>query len=122
MLDATLPWSSDLSPSPTGDVALTAGDTLGQQRLLRRLLTNPGDYLWQPEFGAGLGSFIVSTCDVSAIKARIRSQIFLESTVSRVPEPVIYVQDAMDGGVYVQLQYVDASTGTSQTLSFTVSQ
>ena len=121
MSDAVLLWSSDLGPSATGDIAMTSGGTLGRERLLRRLLTNPGDYLWQPDFGAGLGAFVGMPCDAMAMKAQIRSQIFLESTVARTPEPVINVQSSIDGTVYVEIQYVNSPAGENQILSFVVS-
>ncbi len=121
MSDAALSWNNDLSSSSTGDIALSSGLLLGRERVLRRLLTNPGEYLWQPDYGAGLGAFVGMPCDVSAIKARIRSQIFLESAVARVPEPTITVQNATDGGVYVHIQYVDSPSNIDQTLSFLVS-
>ena len=33
--------------SSSGDISVVSGPLLGQQRVLRRLLTNPGDYIWQ---------------------------------------------------------------------------
>jgi phage baseplate assembly protein W len=121
MQDAALLWGGDLSAGPTGDIALAAGSALGQQRVLRRLLTNPGDYIWQLQYGAGLAQFIGNVCNVAAIRSTIRSQIFRESAVARVPEPVIDVQDAQNGSVYVYIRYVDSVNGTTQVLSFAVS-
>ena len=121
MSDATLLWGGDIGASPVGDIALVDGTTLGQQRLLRRLLTNKGDYVWNLDYGAGLGRFVGSPVDISQIKAIIRSQIFLESAVARTPEPVIEVSAQLDGGVYVSIRYVDAASLSSQTLSFSVS-
>lgn len=120
MQDASLLWGQDLTVSATGDLALATGTELGQQRVLRRLLTNPGDYIWQPDYGAGLGQFVGRTVNVSMIQAVIRSQILLESTVAQTPEPVIAVADSTDGGVYVDVRYVDADTGSTQILSFSV--
>ena len=57
MSDISHQWGSDLSIGPTGDFALVSGAILGQQRVLRRLLTNPGDYIWHPDYGAGLAEF-----------------------------------------------------------------
>jgi hypothetical protein len=120
MQDAALLWGGDLSASPTGDIALVGGTTLGQQRVLRRLLTNPGDYIWHLQYGAGLAQFVGKTCDVAAINAAIRSQIFMESSVARLPEPVIDVQNAQNGSVYVYIRYVDAQTTATQVLAFSV--
>ena len=97
---------------------------LGQQRVLRRLLTNPGDYIWQLDYGAGLARFIGQPANPLQIKAVIRSQIFKEAAVARQPEPVIDVQVSPGGAagtVYVYVRYVDADNGQTQILSFSVS-
>jgi phage baseplate assembly protein W len=123
VFDLSHQWASDLSIGPTGDLALVSGSILGQQRVLRRLMTNPGDYIWQLGYGAGLGQFIGQPTNASQIQAVIRSQIFKEAAVARTPEPVISVQaDPTSGAgtVYVQIRYVDAATGQTQVLSFSV--
>ena len=120
MQDASLVWGQDLAPGNIGDLLLASATELGQQRILRRLLTNPGDYVWQPSYGAGLARFVGAPTDVASIRAVIRSQIFMETSVARLPEPVIDVQSAPDGSLYVQLRYVDAAAGSTQTLSFSV--
>jgi len=123
MADLFHQWGSDLNLGPTGDLAAATGTTLGQQRVLRRLLTNPGDYIWQPTYGAGLGQFIGQPANIANIRAVIRSQIFQEQAVARQPEPVIDVSFGAggDGSVYVHIRYVDADTGATQLLSFSVS-
>jgi phage baseplate assembly protein W len=120
MQDANLLWSTDLSAGPTGDIALASGTSLGQQRVLRRLLTNAGDYIWQPAYGAGLAQFVGTPVDPLAIRAVVRSQIFKEQAVSRVPEPQIDVQGNADGSVMVRISYVDSATGSTEVLSFQV--
>ena len=120
MSDAALLWGGDIGASPVGDIALTDSTALGQQRLLRRLLTNKGDYVWNLDYGAGLGQFVGSPINVERISSAIRSQIFLENVVARSPEPVIDVSGQLDGGVYVSIRYVDAANLASQVLSFTV--
>jgi phage baseplate assembly protein W len=110
--------------SSSGDVGTVSGAMLGQQRVLRRLLTSPGDYIWQPEYGAGLARFIGQPVNPLQIRALVRSQIFKEAAVARQPEPVIEVQVAPGGAastVYVYLRYADAETNETQVLSFSVS-
>ena len=117
-------WSSDLTTGPTGDLATAAGPVLGQQRLLRRLLTSPGEYIWQPDYGAGLAQFIGDPGDVLRIRAVVRSQMSKEPVVARTPEPVVEVQFSpagTPGSVYVHIRYVDAPSGQTQILSFPVS-
>jgi phage baseplate assembly protein W len=115
-------WGSDMLLGPTGDLVSIQGTTAGQQRVLRRLLTNPGDYVWQPAYGAGLAQFIGSPTSAARIRAVVRSQIFREPAVARQPEPVIDVifGGNGDGSVYVGIRYVDADTGETQLLSFSV--
>ena len=108
----------------TGDIGTVAGPLLGQQRVLRRLLTNPGDYIWQLDYGAGLARFIGQPINPLQIRAVIRSQIFKEATVARQPEPLIDVQVAPGGAsgtVYVYIRYVDAESSQTQVISFSVS-
>jgi len=113
-------WGSDLMVGPTGDLASVAGALLGRQRVLRRLLTNPGDYIWQLGYGAGLAQFVGRPANALQIRAVIRSQIFQETAVARMPEPVVEVASDDTGAVYVDIRYVDAVTGETQVLSFSV--
>jgi len=113
-------FGADLALGATGDLAIASGTTAGQQRVLRRLLTNPGDYIWQPDYGAGLGQFVGQPVSTAQIRAVIRSQIFKEAAVARTPEPVIDVSTDPGGTVYVHIRYADAATGATQLLSFSV--
>jgi hypothetical protein len=113
-------FGSDLAVGPTGDLAMANGPVLGQQRVMRRLLTNPGDYIWQVGYGAGLARFVGQPADVLHIRAVIRSQIFKERTVARTPEPVIEVTSDGARSVSVQLSYAESGTDAAQLLSFTL--
>ena len=124
MADISHQWGADLAIGATGDLVTATGAVLGQQRVLRRLLTNPGDYLWQPNYGAGLARFIGQPGNALQIRAVIRSQIFKEAAVARTPEPVIDVSFSSAGApgtVYVNIRYVDANSAQTQILSFSVS-
>lgn len=123
MPDLSQQWGSDLVVGNTGDLATATGSALGQQRVLRRLLTNPGDYIWQPDYGAGLARFIGQPANILQIRALIRSQIFKEASVARTPEPLIEVSISPAGAagtVYVYIRYQDAQSGQTQALSFFV--
>lgn len=124
MPDLAHQWGSDFLISSAGDIASVTGPLLGQQRILRRLLTNPGDYIWRLDYGAGLARFIGQPVSPLQIRAVVRSQVFKESAVARQPEPIIDVQLAPGGGngtVYVDIRYVDADSGQTQVISFSVS-
>ena len=120
MSDNALMWGGDLAAGNTGDLSQLTGVALSQQRVLRRLLTSPGDYLWDLNYGAGLGRFVGSPTNVAAIRSAIRSQIFQEASVARLPEPFIDVQSSSAESVYVSIRYVDSSSGMTQVLSFSV--
>lgn len=120
MVDLSQLYGADLAIAAGGDLAVADGTILGQQRVLRRLLTNPGDYLWNPGYGAGLGQFVGQPVNVARIRSVIRSQIFQEAAVARSPEPTIDVAAATNGAAAVTVVYADATTGGTQTLSFIV--
>lgn len=116
-------WGGDLSPGITGDLLPASGTVRGQQRILRRLLTNPGDYVFQPTYGAGLPAYVGQQLDVGKITALILSQILLEDCVARTPPPQITVQQASTDltGLAVRIAYNDAATNAPTVLSFNVS-
>jgi len=120
MPDLSHQYGADLAVGPGGDLATVDATQLGQQRVLRRLLTNPGDYLWNANYGAGLAQFVGQPANAARIRSVIRSQIFQESVVARTPEPSIDVAADAAGNVAVQIRYADSTTGTAQLLNFTV--
>lgn len=123
MADLFHQWGSDLLIGASGDIGSVSGPLAGQQRVLRRLLTNPGDYIWQLDYGAGLARFIGQPTNPLQIRAVIRSQIFKEPAVANQPEPTVDVQIAPGGAadtVYINIRYADADTGATQILSFSI--
>ena len=120
MADIAHVWGQDLQIGPTGDLALVSDDSETQQRILHRLLTNLGDYIWQLSYGAGLPAMVGQVANGPAIGALIREQMALEASVAAAPEPIITATAAGDGTVTVTIQYADAASGASQVLSFPV--
>lgn len=100
-------WNGDISGNASGDLKTVDGVTLGIQRVLRRLMTAQGEYVWHPTYGAGIPQRIGETRDDRVISAIVMSQIFLEPAVSKTPIPVITVTPILNG-VFVSIQYVDA--------------
>jgi phage baseplate assembly protein W len=119
-LDISHEYGSDLTLGPTGDLAVVATPVLTQQRVLRRLLTNAGDYIWQTGYGAGLAQFVGEPVNALQIGAVIRSQILQEAAVAPTPAPSVDVSADDGGSVFVQLRYTDAATAQTQLLSFSV--
>jgi hypothetical protein len=110
---------SDLVTSGTGDLATVSGTDMGKQRVLRRLLTNPGDYPFHPSYGAGLARMVGDVADVGRIKALVRGQMLLEESVSPKPEPSVSVT-LITGGVTCSIRYTDANSNQTVALSFNV--
>lgn len=79
-----------------------------------------GEYIWNLQYGAGLGRFVGQPANALQIRAVIRAQIFQEAAVARNPEPVVGVSAENNGEVYVEIRYVDADTAETQVLSFSV--
>ncbi|MGP2486906.1 phage tail protein [Pantoea ananatis] len=109
----------DLSTSPAGDLRPVSASERGKQRILRRLMTNPGDYVFHPGYGAGLGRKIGENVNPGEWKALITGQMLLEDSVAVSPPPSVSLA-LIDGGVSVSIQYTDATSGISETLSFDV--
>jgi len=120
MNDAYLTWGGDLQISATGDLVLAADSTVWQQRILRRLLTNLQDYIWQPDYGAGLGSFVGQPASEQIIEATIRNQLSLEPSVSPMPPPTVAVLIEPNSQVFTNVGYVESSTGSLQYLTFSL--
>ena len=115
MSDLSHTFSGDVEVSATGDLLTTDGIT---QRILRRLLTNPGGYIWHPDYGAGLPARIGTVLNTAELTGLIREQMFLEASVSHDPEPEIELTP-VPNGVRAQVRYTRAD-GTPSGLTFTV--
>lgn len=120
MADLSLTFGGDLAVGPTGDLALADGTLLTQQRVLRRLLTNPGGYIWQLPYGAGLAQFVGQPAAPAAMAAIARSQLLQETAVANSPPPSISADGEDDGTVTLSIVYTDAAVMETSTLSFSV--
>lgn len=117
MADLAHLYGNDLSVGPTGDLAIVTRSEQVKERILRRLLTNMGDYIWALGFGAGLPRFVGNPANAGAIAAVIRAQMALEADVIQSPEPIISVLDTHDGSIFVELRYADAQTNQVQIIT-----
>jgi phage baseplate assembly protein W len=120
MTDLFLPFGGDLAVGPSGDLRLSDGPELTQQRVLRRLLTNPGDYIWQLDYGAGLGQYVGQPGAAAAIAGVTRAQLRRETAVASAPAPEVTVTAQPDGVVDLTLSYADAAAGEPSELTFSL--
>jgi hypothetical protein len=118
LADLSQYWGCDLQQGPTGDIAPAFRSDRTSQRIIRRLLTNPGggDYPWAPGYGAGLPAKIGRVLDLGHLRALIIGQIALEASVARNPAPQVTLTP-IQGGVAIQVLYYDRS-GVGTPLSF----
>ena len=120
MTDLSLEWGGDFTLTvPKGGISLVSGSDLTRQRLIRRLLTNPGDYIFDTTYGAGLGRFIGSPININQIRGLVNTQALLERTVDKVLS--VTVESDNIGYVNCTIIYTDKSdTGKQQILALTV--
>ncbi len=109
MNDLYLDWRGDLALGASGDITLAKGPDAISQRLIRRLLTNPGDYIWNVGYGGGLAQFVGMPAKPADIEAVIRTQLSLESSVPSDPAPTVNaaVIDAANGYFSARISYAD---------------
>lgn len=124
-------YGGDLQISAQGDLLLANQSQTGVQRLYRRLLTSPlladaagnpqasPDYIFHPNYGAGIGRRIGAPTDIPGATATIRAQTRLEAAVSQTPPPKVTLA-TFNGGVAADIQYNDAQSKTAQYLNFDV--
>lgn len=117
MADAAHYFGSDLSFSATGDLLLVSGQTETTQRIIRRLMTAPGGYIWNPAYGGGLPSQVGQPTNLIAVQNAIRAQIFQEASVAKAPEPTVTLTKNQNGTFIASISYVDAPSGQMQTLT-----
>ncbi len=118
MSDAFHYFGNDLTLSASSDISTAAqGSGLTKQRILRRLLTPQGGYIWELPYGAGLPSLIGQPVTPMAVQNAIRAQIFNDATVAKAPEPVTTVTATRGGTFTCTIQYVDAVSGQPQILT-----
>jgi hypothetical protein len=112
-------WGGDIFASPTGDLLRVTRAERSKERVLRRLLTNPGEMLFHPEYGAGIPQRVGSTTDPDEITGIIRTQMALEASVSQNPPPSITVI-ATANGVEASINYVVLPDQQPVSLGFSV--
>ena len=110
----------DLQLGPTGDLALVDGDDETQQRVLHRLLTSAGTYIWQLSYGAGLPALVGSVVSRQQITAIIRAQMGYEPSVAPSPEPQVTLTSGAVGEVSATIIYTDSVSGNIQTLTLPI--
>jgi hypothetical protein len=119
MIALVCDWGSDLSVGPGGDIGVAPVQIEIQQRIIRRLLTTPGDYIWHTDYGAGLGSFVGEPCSPELIEGTILNQLQNEALVAVNPPPTIKTDQSLAGSfstTSVTIQYQISGTPTQMSV------
>jgi hypothetical protein len=117
MPDLSHSFGADLSVSGTGDLATADGSTWTQQRIIRRLCTNQGAYLWQLIYGAGLPARIGDPVTLAQIQSLVQEQMTMEAGVDQSqPVTVAGTTDNL-GTVRLTISYTDAASGLPTSLT-----
>jgi phage baseplate assembly protein W len=109
----------DIQFAASGDDASASGILEINQRIVRELMTAPGEYIWQPDYGAGLGRYIgqaLSTEKYTELTALITSIVLKQPDVQKLPAPTISFQSDAAGLLSTQIIYVYAPTGQPVTV------
>jgi hypothetical protein len=112
-------WGGDLAVGPSGDINVAPLQANVQQRLVRRLLTNPGDYIWHTDYGAGLGGYVGQPYSPGIIEGVILNQLQLEPLVATTPAPMVQINQSATGPfstISVNVQYQVAGTSTEHSV------
>ena len=112
-------WGGDLGLSGTGDLLRVNLVERSKERVLRRLLTNPGDYTSHPDYGAGLPQMVGLAVDPTKTAALITGQMLREASVVQSPAPTVQV-GLITNGIAVSIRYLVAPDRTPAVLSFNV--
>lgn len=110
--------SSDLAWSSNGDLQIVSSVLESQQRILRRLPTNPGDYIWHKDYGGGILKWIGRPIQEPEMKTVIVTQMYLEQSVVQNPQPQVDFVSTVGGAITSGIRYVESDSNEPVTLSF----
>jgi hypothetical protein len=119
MYDLYHEWGGDLLVGSGGDLELACGSAVVNQRICRRLLTNPGDYIWNLDYGGGLAQFVGLAAQPANIEAVVMTQLLLETAVPATPAPQVTttIVNAANGSVAANITYADPRSQQPVTLN-----
>lgn len=113
MIAVACDWGGDLAIGPSGDIGVAPVQIEVQQRIIRRLLTALGDYIWHTDYGAGLGSYVGKLYSSASIEGATLNQLRYEALVAMNPSPAVHAVPSAAGtfsGCIVTIQYQVSGT------------
>ncbi len=108
MTEVSLQWGADFQLSSTGDLLLVTDGPTGipaeTQRLVRLILTNPGDDIFHVNYGVGGGELVgefASETNAALLEGRIRNALGQEPYVTDYNVDVYIYQNALTANISV---------------------
>nr|WP_294915960.1 phage tail protein [uncultured Neokomagataea sp.] len=105
----------DLQVSGTG-LSFVSGVEATKQRILRRLLTNAGGYIWHADYGAGLPQMVGDVIDDGVISASIRQSLQEDDGVDSSRPIEVRIDHFHDGTIRCLITYFDKKYRIKQSL------
>lgn len=111
-MDAFQVYGGDLSLNASNtDIAVATDFVEGRQRVIRRILTFPTNYIFDPTYGGGAPELIGTTTQPKTVEATMLAQMLQEQAVSQNPPPSVVVTQPVINTTQVNISYTDAQTG-----------
>lgn len=89
----------ELQVDASGDYATVTEHAALRQAVFIRLITSPGEYAVQPDFGVGLADFVkrrISTSELDTLRQRCIDQLSQDGRIEKVEEVLIERLDIND--------------------------
>lgn len=83
-------------PTQSGDVLLIEGREALRQAVIRRIITDPGEWSTLPEYGIGASRYVrgkANAATIDELKARIRTQLLRDPRIYSVDQVATEVSD-----------------------------
>lgn len=109
--------SADVITAPAGDLGIVDGEDALRQALIRRAITNPGDWALLPNYGCGVRQYVKARntpAKRDELAERIRAQYAAERRVERVDRVVV---DVTSDGLGIHILAVVIPAGRLRTES-----
>lgn len=109
----------DLQIDGTG-LSLVSGAEATKQRILRRLLSNPGGYIWHHDYGAGLPQMVGGVVDEGIISTSIRQSLAEDVGVDSSRPIDVHITPIIGGTVRCHINYFDRINNEAQSLKISI--
>lgn len=116
MMDFSHQFGEDLQLAEDGTLGVASGTLVIRQSVVRRLCTNPADYLWHLGYGAGLPARIGMPIGETEVRGLIFSQLRQEAGIDQ-NRAVNVILTELGIGIYrCAIAYTDLGEGAQTEL------